>query len=280
MTKPRKKFHIRCEMEGVSGVVHIDQVTPGAREYPESRLVFMAELLALIERLRAGGADEIFIYDEHWSGRNIDLARLPKGVIAICGKPPYRPDWRGGLDESHTGMILHGLHSREGAGHTLSHTYEPDFAAITIHGQAVGEIGVETAVAGDCGVPLVLVVADSAGAEEAAQLVPGVTTVATKISQGDSGAECFALATNLDPIRAAGEQAGRHTTAPPPWRVASPVDMRFSFKPGACLTALRKQAAANFSSDDTLRLTGSSVTEIWADYWQRKLRVQKSLGAP
>src|SRR4051812_29902750 len=165
-----RSFHIRCDMEGVSGVVNLAQVTPNAPEYAQAREWFMAELLGLIEGLREGGATDVSVYDEHWFGRNIDLARIPSGVRVFVGKPPYRADWAGGLDGSHAGMILHGLHSMDGTGETLAHTYEPDFRAITLNGVSVGEVGMEAAVAGDWDVPLVLVIADSAGAAEARKI--------------------------------------------------------------------------------------------------------------
>ncbi|WP_084442349.1 M55 family metallopeptidase [Termitidicoccus mucosus] len=272
----KRNFHIRCDMEGVAGIVGMPQVTPGASEYAQGREWFMQELLALVEGLLEGGAGEVSIYDEHWFGRNIDVARLPRGVRAFCGKPPYRADWAGGLGAACDGLILQGFHSMEGAGHLLSHTYEPDFKAIYINGNLVGEIGMETAIAGDFGVPLVLVAADSAGTEEARGLVPGVVTVETKISRAPFGGECFALADVLGRLRAAAVALARQPPATAPWKLG-PVGLVCAFKPGAYLDELRRQAGGLFISDDSIRIDASSVTAAWADYWQLKLRVQAKL---
>jgi D-amino peptidase len=264
-------------MEGVSGVVSMAQVTPHEREYAEARQWFMEELRALIDGLTEGGATEITIYDEHWFGRNVDLARIPRGVRVLCGKPPYRADWAGGLDASHTGLILHGLHSMEGTGHLLAHTYEPDFRSIHLNGILVGEVGVETAVAGDWGVPLVLAIADSAGAAEAQTLVPGVATVATKISHAAFGAECRSLTDVVAAIREAGRAVGEGRARPKPWRLASPVELLCTFKPGRYLDSLRRSQAVRFVGDDTLRLVGPTTTAVWAEYWQLKLRALAEL---
>jgi D-amino peptidase len=264
-------------MEGVSGVVNLAQVEPGAPEYAEARAWFMAELLALIYGLRAGGAEAISIYDEHWFGRNVDVAQLPAGVSVHMGKPPYRADWAGGLSASDSAMILHGLHSMAGTGEVLCHTYEPDFRAISLNGLAVGEIGVETAIAGDWGVPLALVIADSAGAAEAQQLVPGVATVATKISQSPTGAECFPLADTLAWIRAAGKKVATQLPPATPLKIDGPVEMLCSFVEGPYLSALRRQEKKRFVSDDTIRLVGPTTTTCWAEYWQLKLAAQASL---
>jgi D-amino peptidase len=218
----------------------------------------------------------VSVFDEHWFGRNIDIARLPRGVRAGCGKPPYRADWAGGLDASCAGLILQGFHSMEGAGHLLSHTYEPDFKAIHINGKLVGEIGMETAVAGDFGVPLVMVVADSAGTAEARALVPGVVTVDTKISRAPFGGECFALDDVLGRVRAAAIALAQQPPAARPWKLG-PAELVCAFKPGVYLEELRRQFPMLFIADDTMQINAPSVTAAWADYWQVKLKVQAKL---
>lgn len=269
-----RKFHIRTDMEGVSGVVNLHQVTPGSDEYQLAREWYMSELLALVEGLLEGGATDVSIYDEHWFGRNVDVARLPAGVRVLAGKPPYRADWAGGLDGTHAGMILHGLHSMAGTGHVLCHTYEPDFAAIRLNGRRVGEIGVESAIAGDCGVPLVLICADDAGVAEAQKLAPGLAAVVTKISRSVTGADCRAL---VDVVRDAKQMAREVASTLPvvqPLVVPGPVTMECDFVAGPYLDLLREREAKSFVGRDTLRLTAPTVTAAWANYWQIKLAVQ------
>jgi D-amino peptidase len=263
-------------MEGVAGIVGMSQVTPGSSEYAQGREWFMAELLALVEGLLEGGAGDVSIFDEHWFGRNIDIARLPRGVRACCGKPPYRADWAGGLDAGTDGLILQGFHSMEGAGHLLSHTYEPDFKAIYINGKLVGEIGMETAVAGDFGVPLAMIVADSAGCDEARELVPGVVTVSSKISRAPFGGECFALDDVLGRVRSAAVALARQPIAAAPWKTGA-VGLECVFKPGPYLDALRAVAPEIFAGTGTIRLDAPTVTAAWANYWQLKLKAQAKL---
>jgi len=259
-------------MEGVTGVVNMAQVTPGAPEYAA-----VAEINALVEGLLEGGAGEISIYDEHWFGRNVDVGRLPKGVRVFLGKPPYRADWAGGLDRTHAGLILQGLHAKEGAGRILAHTYERDFLGISLNGVAVGEIGLEAAIAGDCGVPLVLVIADSAGLAEARELVPAVAGVATKFSRDLIGAECLSLADTVAAIREAAARIAAEPPALEPFRIPGPVEMLCSFKPGRYLEALRQQQRGRIVLEDTLRFVGPTVTSVWSDYWRTKLETQASI---
>lgn len=261
-----KKYMIRCDIEGVSGVVSYEQADPSRPEFAFGKRMFMNDLLAMVEGLNAGGADEIVIYDEHFHGRNIDLDMLPGNVSAICGKPPYRADWAGGLDSSFAGLILLGFHSKRGTGELLHHSYEPDIADIRINGVSVGEIGVEAAIAGDWGVPLVLITADSAGVAEAQNLIPKVVGVSVKQSLTADGGICLAVEKSTRLIR---EAAQKIVSAPPgakPWQVAKPV-MEITFAPGRYADVFGRL----HGSAQNVILRESTVTGCWARYWQMKL---------
>ena len=66
-----KKFVVRCDLEGASGIVSYVQAEPWQAEYQDGRRYFMSDLLALLKGLDDGGADVIQVYDEHCYGRNI-----------------------------------------------------------------------------------------------------------------------------------------------------------------------------------------------------------------
>ena len=78
-----KKFIVRCDMEGISGIVSYEQAEPGKSEYAIGQRYFMRDLLALVNGLNDGGAEEILIYDEHFFGRNVDIDSLPENVSVI-----------------------------------------------------------------------------------------------------------------------------------------------------------------------------------------------------
>lgn len=184
-----KKFMIRADVEGVCGVVSYAQVEPQKAEYACGQRMFMADLLSVVKGLHEGGADDIIVYDQHYWGRNIDLERIPEYVNVICGKPPYRSNWAGGLDSTFDGVVLLGFHSKsETPGGLLSHTYELDIADLRLNGVSVGEIGMEAAIAGDYGVPVVLITGDSAAIKEGKALLPGVRGVSVKEALSQEGA--------------------------------------------------------------------------------------------
>ena len=59
------KILIACDMEGITGVVHVDQTTPGHAEYERFRRLMTADANAAIRGAFAAGADEVIVSDGH-----------------------------------------------------------------------------------------------------------------------------------------------------------------------------------------------------------------------
>jgi D-amino peptidase len=265
-------------MEGVSGVVNYDQVTPGRPEYAFGQRMFMHDLLALLDGLHAGGVEAVVLYDEHKTGCNIDLERLPDYVTSICGKPPYRAGWPGGLDDTFDGMILLGLHAKAGAaGALMPHTYEHVIADLRLNAVSMGEIGLEAAIAADCGVSTVLVIADSAGAAESERLLPGVPTIAVKESLSESGAACFPITITAQRIH---DAALTIATSPPQvelFLAGSPAQLEVQLHAGRYLETFARLFATHMLDDGTVVIEGPNALTVWAQYWQMKLTAQAAL---
>lgn len=273
-----KKYMVRCDIEGVTGVVSFEQAEPGKPEYPFGQRMFMGDLLALLQGLNAGGADEVVIYDEHYYGRNIDLEELPVNASAICGKPPYRADWPGGLDASFTGVVLLGFHAKFGTpGALLHHTYEPDIRDLRLNGVSIGEIGMEAAISGDYRVPVVMVIADSAGAAEAEALLPGTIGVVVKDSLGETGALCYPCSVTAESIRSAAQAVAQDPPAVKPFTTAGQASLEVEFNDGPYLDSVRRQMSAEMSDERTLVISAPTATAAWAAYWAKKLACQKAM---
>jgi len=270
------KYMIRSDIEGVTGVVSYEQAEPGKAEYDFGRRMFMSDLTACVEGLLAGGADEVVIYDEHYYGRNIDLGALPKNVTAICGKPPYRADWAGGLDDSFAGVVLLGFHAKYGTeGALLPHSYELDIRDLRLNGVSVGEIGMEAAVAGDWGVSVLMVIGDSAGVAEATSLLGGVRGVVVKEALGPAGALCYPAALTAERIRTAAEAIVRRPAAVKPYAVGNDVTLEVDLNDGPYLQAVRTELKGQMKDERTLVLHAETATAVWADYWSKKLHCQR-----
>ena len=273
----KNKYMIRCDMEGASGIVSYEQVEPGKPEFDFGKTMFMADLMALIKGLNKGGAESIVIYDEHYYGRNIDLRTLPENVTVLCGKPPYRKDWAGGLDETFLGLILLGVHSKRGTKDALlNHTYEHDIKNIILNGVSVGEIGIEVAIAGDYGVPLILVTGDSRGVAEAKALTQGVSGVVVKESISETCALCYPTAVTSKVIC---EEAIKILHNPPnikPYRIKGKVHIEVELTNGIFCDTLNKLYGEQIVNG-TVVVDAASVTEAWAIYWEKKLKCYKEM---
>ena len=266
------KIMIRSDIEGVTGVTTYAQ----AENSVFGKQMLMNDLNACIDGLISGGIKDIVIYDEHTDGRNVDLCSLEHNVRVICGKPPYRPDW-GGLDSSFDCMAMVGFHAKSGVeGALLPHSYSLKNLDIRINGISVGEIGMEAAIAGDFGVPLVFVTGDSAGMEEARKQIPGVKTVTVKEAMGEFAAECLSPRESAELIRKAASTLADRSQWPAPFTVPGPVTLEIDLADCEYREKLRKKFPQYFISEKTVRLTASSVTAAWADYCKIKSEASKS----
>ncbi len=266
-----RNYLLRCDIEGVSGVVSYAQAEPGNAESDQGRRALAADLSACLEGLRAGGADALTIYDMHCAGRNVDVAALPEGVTLLAGKPVYTADWPGGLESGLAGLILVGLHSKSGTGELLHHSYEPELRDLRLNGRSVGEIGMEAALAGEFGVPLVLVTGDSAGCAEAEALVPGVRTVTVKDSLGPTSGRCYPLTETTAAIRQAAREVASKGVTAQPWRIEPPVELAIDLAESPLARRLRAACPHLMSAERTLRLTGPNVRTVWAEYQRLKV---------
>ncbi|MBD2847533.1 M55 family metallopeptidase [Paenibacillus sp. IB182496] len=269
------KWMIRVDMEGVTGVVKMSQVVPGAADYAFGRSMMMHDLLAVLEGLLQAEEDEVWLYDIHFDGTNIELQALDPRVTAICGKPHYGAANKTFLDDSFDGMILLGLHARAGMpGALLHHNYEHDIQSIIVRGADasvhVGEIGLEALMAGEAGVPLVLVTGDSEGCAEAEALLPGTVTASVKMSLGDTAAACLPPARTRALLADAARRSRSAAARLEPYRLPGPIELELTFAAGELLTRLQGRLGASFRGPDRLLLTGETVTEAWAKYLHAK----------
>jgi D-amino peptidase len=263
-----KKFMIRCDMEGVTGIVSYEQAEPGKSEYEEGRRLFMSDLNAAIKGLHDGGADEIHIYDEHFYGRNIILDEIPEYVYTYCGKPNYTIESAGGLDESFTGMILLGFHSKAGTENALlNHTYEPDIADINLNGISVGEIGMEGAVAGSFGVPILMYTGDSEGALEMKKLSPDTICVNVKESLSENGAVCFPASMTYKMIYDAAYKIAKDTPSAAPLNFGE-TELIITFRD-------TPYAAKYYELYGYAPITGENANVCWVEYLRRKAKVKR-----
>jgi D-amino peptidase len=166
------------------------------------------ELNAAIEGALAGGASEVLVNDSHDSMRNILIEELNHSVQLISGSPKPLSMMQG-IDDSFHAAFFIGYHAQAGTAYSvLDHTYSSSTVyQVSLNGHPMGETGLNAALAGYFGVPVVLVTGDKLLTEEAVALLGPMEVVAVKESYGRSAARCLVPEEAHQLIRQAAQRA-------------------------------------------------------------------------
>jgi D-amino peptidase len=228
--RPVKVF-ISVDMEGITGVVTGEQLSPAGFEYQRFREFMTAEALAAIEGARAAGATEFVVADSHGNMQNLLIDRFPPGVTIVRGNP--RPlSMMQGLDSTFAAAMFIGYHSAttNPAGvraHTMS---SATFAGVYLNGRAIAESGMNAALAGAAGVPVVLVSGDEAAVGEVRELLGDVEGAVVKRSIGFHSAATLTPAEGQALIRERARAAVARLRDFRPHRVPGPYVLDLVYK--------------------------------------------------
>jgi len=179
------KVYISVDMEGVAGVVTGDHLGPTGFEYQKAREWLTEEVNAAIRAARDAGATEIVVSDSHGNGENLLLDRLPVDVLLVRAWP--RPlMMMQGIDESFDAALFIAYHASTSnttgvRAHTMS---SGNLTGVRLNGILVPEAVINAAIAGQFGVPVVMISGDDAIVEEATSLLGDIEGAVLKWSYG------------------------------------------------------------------------------------------------
>jgi D-amino peptidase len=186
------KILIATDMEGVTGVVSWDQVTPGHYEYPRFRKLMTQDVNAAITGAFEGGAVEVIVADGHWFGTNILIEELdPRARLNSSTSAPF--SMMQGIDETIDGVMFVGYHARQGSQNAIcDHTWSSKTVAdVWLNDIQVGEFGLNGALAGYFGVPVIMVTGDQTACAQTVALLGNMEAAIVKTATGRHSAECL-----------------------------------------------------------------------------------------
>lgn len=262
-TQDGLKVYISADMEGVVGAVTGEQLGPSGFEYGRFREFMTAEVNAAIEAARGAGATEIVVSDSHGNGQNLLIERLPEDVLVVRSWPRALGMMHG-IDASFDAAIFLGYHTSttnpEGVrAHTMS---SANLTAVRLNGRPMPEAGINAAIAGHFGVPVVMVSGDDAIVEETRAILGDVEGAVVKWSHG------FHSATTLTPerayrligerVRAALERLGDFE----PYRLDEPVELEVSFKNYLQTQVLAYLPIVELVDSHTVRYVAPDMIEV------------------
>ena len=246
-------------MEGISGIVDWQQVTPGESEWERGRRLMTADVNAAINGAFVGGAEAVTVSDSHWHMRSLLIEELDPRARLHSGSPsPF--SMLQGIDDhpGYDGLVLVGYHAMAGAKKgVLCHTWSDKVRGLWLNDVLVGEIGLNAAVAGHFRTPVLAVSGDQTACLEAQTLLgqDQFEVAVVKLATGRYAAECLPLTDAREKIceaaargvtRLKAGQAGR------PWAVAAPVRVAVEF-------TYPQHADRAFLMPGTVRASGTRV---------------------
>lgn len=255
------KVYIFCDLEGCSGISCNRYTTPALGYHELMRLGgrFMAgDINACVEGAVRAGATEIIVRDGHSDGFNVTRDEIDPRADLISGTTPRQ---RFADLDGAAGLILLGYHGRAGtAGAVLDHTMDLTWQNCWINDRPAGEIAIDAVIAGEHGVPVVMVSGDDKACAEAAQWVPDAVTCEVKKGFHCNGARLPSLeksrALITEKTQAALADIGKFR----PLRIATPVTFRVA------LTERRTPPwddRFRWVDSRTWELTGTSLEQLF-----------------
>ena len=185
------KILISADMEGITGIVHSDMLVAWGREYERGRRLQTRDVNAAIKGAVEAGADEILVNDAHGSVRNLLIEEINPAARLISGFPRSQIMMEG-LDKSVDAAVFVGYHAKASTFGICSHTMSSfSFTSISINGKPIGETGINAAIAGLYGVPLVAVSGDDCLRKEVAEEFPDAIYTEVKKVYGLNAADCL-----------------------------------------------------------------------------------------
>lgn len=256
----RHKVLISVDMEGIWGIVHGDQVSSDGRDFGSARKWMAEDVNAVIAGLLEAGATEIVVNDSHGSMRNIVASDLDPEAALISGTPKAFSMMEG-IDAACEAVLFVGYHARAGtASAVLDHTISSGtLRAVKINGRELPELGINGALAGAFGVPVIMLSGDDKTCAQAkAVLGEALVTVAVKDGLGRTSARLLPRAEALRLLQAGAKEAFLKRKQAPPFKLNPPFSFELEFHnsgqaelpvfiPGVKKTGPRSVA---FSSDD------------------------------
>jgi D-amino peptidase len=267
------RVHIISDMEGVAGIVKWEQTTGGESLYEEGRKLYTEEINAAIRGAKSAGAAEIVVMDCHGAGKGWTFNSLIHEDLDPACEYVVQNEWTEYtefLEKGCDAALFVGMHARAGTrdgvmNHTISGR---DFQNLWFNDTLVGETGINAALCGTWGCPVLLVTGDEASCREGAELLgDGLTTVSVKRGFGSFGARIIPPVRARELIEEGAKRALADLSAVPPWDPGRPAEIKVEYKNTTAPDALRFRVGVERVDDRTIVSRADTWWEAWKQFY-------------
>lgn len=269
------KVFIVSDMEGVAGIVKWQQVDGNEekRSYHEGRKLYTEEINAAVRGAKSSGAKEIVVMDCHGAGAEWTFNSLvPEQLDPSC-EYVVQNDWTEYtelLEQGCDAALFVAMHAKAGTPDgVLSHTVSGQaWRDLQFNGVSVGETGINAALCGQWGCPVLLVTGDEAVCKEATALLgEGLTTVAVKRGLGRFSARQLTPLKARELIEDGAKRALKDLSAVTPYDPGRPSEIRVEFTTPDRLVEYRNRRGTEQVDDLTLVSKADDWWTAWSQFY-------------
>ena len=260
-------------MEGVAGIVKWEQTMGGESLYEEGRKLYTEEINAAVRGAKAAGATEILVMDCHGAGKGWTFNSLVAEDLDPDCQFVIQDEWTEYtefLEQGCDAALFVGMHARAGTrdgvmNHTISGR---DYQNLWFNDTLVGETGINAALCGTWGCPVLLVTGDEASCREGRELLgDGLTTAAVKWGFGAHSARSLTPARARELIEEAARTALSDLTAVAPYDPGRPCEVKAEFKTTDEPDRLRYRHGVERVDERTIVSRADTWWEAWKQFY-------------
>jgi D-amino peptidase len=259
------------DMEGVAGITKWQQVDGGEALYEEGRKLYTEEINAAVLGAKAAGATEIVAMDCHGAGKGWTFNSLLPELLDPDCEFVVQHEWTeytAFLEEGCDAALFVAMHAKAGTPEgVLSHTVSgKQYADLRFNGVSVGETGINAALCGTWGCPVVLVSGDQAVCDEARELLgDGLETVVVKQGLGRYSARHIPPKRARRMIEEGARRALDNRTTVAPYDPGKPCDIEVDFTEPEHVAPYRHRAGVEITGPQSI----VSHADDWWTAWRQ-----------
>ena len=271
------KVFIVSDIEGVAGIVKGEATGPpphgDATLYQEGRKLYTEEINAAVRGAKAAGGTEIVVMDCHGAGGGYTFNSLiPEDLDPDCEfvVQDQWTEYTEFLEQDVDAALFVGMHALAGTGDgVMNHTVSGrDFQNLWFNDTLVGETGINAALCGTWGCPVVLVTGDQAACREGTELLGGgLTTVQVKRGTGVQSARNLVPSRAREAIESGTKQALSNLNAVQPYDPGKPCEIKVEFKWTGPVDKLRHRVGVEKLDDRTILSRADDWWTAWRQFF-------------
>jgi D-amino peptidase len=268
------RVHVISDIEGVAGIVKWGQ-TGGESStlYQEARRLYTEEINAAVRGAKAAGATEIVVMDCHGAGGDYTFNSLVADLLDPDCEFVVQDEWTeytAFLESGCDAALFVGMHAMAGTPDgVLSHTVSGQaWQNLRFNGTLVGETGINAALCGHWGVPVLLVTGDRAVCAEAKALLGDrLTTVEVKEGLGRFSARMKTPARARELIEEGARQALSDLQAVAPYDPGRPAEIEIDFTSPDRLREYANRKGVEVTGPRSIVVRGDDWWSAWSGFF-------------